>query len=117
MVFMKSKLNIPGFVTDISTYPDSQELLFVSDCVITDYSSIIYDFAITKRPAFVFATVYEHYKTKERGFYFSLEETPFVVTKNNTELKQSIENFSSNRYSELVQRFEEKIGYFDKRAM
>lgn len=113
MVFMKSKLNIPEFVTDISTYPDSQELLFVSDCVITDYSSIVYDFAITKRPAFVFATDYEHYKTKERGFYFSLKETPFVVSKDNTELKQSIENFSYNHYSKLVQRFEKRIGYFD----
>ncbi|MBR4629678.1 MAG: CDP-glycerol glycerophosphotransferase family protein [Treponema sp.] len=113
MVFMKSKLNIPDFVTDVSAYPDSQELLLVSECVVTDYSSIIYDFAITKRPAFIFATDYEYYKQSERSLYFSLEETPFKLSQTNEQLVKNINSFNLPDYEEELNEFNKKFGVFD----
>ena len=112
--YLKAKLSIPDFVTDVSLYPDSQELLLVSDCVITDYSSIIYDFLITKRPAFIFAVDYEHYKQTERKLYFSLEDTPFSLARTNDELVSNISKLDITDYEVKVDEFLKKYGLFDK---
>ena len=48
--------SLPEYIKNVSPFPDVQELLAAADCLITDYSSIIYEFMLTKRPAFIFAT-------------------------------------------------------------
>jgi CDP-glycerol glycerophosphotransferase (TagB/SpsB family) len=59
----------PGFVIDVSSHPDMNELMLVSDVLITDYSSAIYEFALLGRPMAFFAPDHEEYE-HERGFYF-----------------------------------------------
>lgn len=59
----------PGFVIDVSGHPDMNELMLVSDVLITDYSSAIYEFALLGRPMAFFAPDHEAYEA-ERGFYF-----------------------------------------------
>jgi CDP-ribitol ribitolphosphotransferase len=58
-----------GFAIDVSDHPDINELMLVSDILITDYSSAIYEFALLRRPMVFFAPDYEAYE-RERGFYF-----------------------------------------------
>lgn len=113
MVFLKAQLNIPDFVTDVTSYPDTQELLAISDCVITDYSSIVFDFMLTKRPAFIYARDYEQYKAKERTMYFSLEQTPFSISFSNAELCKHISLFEEKSYKKQVESFLKKYGSFD----
>ncbi|GHF48955.1 hypothetical protein GCM10018790_28360 [Kitasatospora xanthocidica] len=72
-----------GFVYDCGDYPDPQELLLVADVLVTDYSSIMFDFAITGRPVYFFTYDLEHYRDTLRGFYFDFESDapgPLVPT-------------------------------------
>lgn len=71
--FIRSRTTIgpelAGFAIDVSDHPDINELMLVSDVLITDYSSAIYEFALLGRPMVFFAPDYEAYE-RERGFYF-----------------------------------------------
>lgn len=89
---------------DVTTYSDIQELIAISDIAITDYSSWIYDFVLTRRPGFIFATDIENYYS-ERGFYYPLEATPFPIATNNSELIENVRTFDLDEYSEKIQRF------------
>jgi len=60
---------LEGFAIDVSDHPDINELMLVSDVLVTDYSSAIYEFALLDRPMVFFAPDYEAYEA-ERGFYF-----------------------------------------------
>jgi CDP-ribitol ribitolphosphotransferase len=60
---------LAGFAIDVSDHPDINELMLVSDVLVTDYSSAIYEFALLGRPMVFFAPDYEAYEA-ERGFYF-----------------------------------------------
>lgn len=93
-----------AYIINATAYPDIQELLVAADAVITDYSSGIFDFMLTKRPGFIFATEPEVYES-ERGLYYPLTETPFPVARNNTELQNNIEGFDQVLYEEQCEQF------------
>lgn len=97
--------DLPECVCNVTSYPDVQELLCVSDCVITDYSSLIYDFMLTKRPAFIFATDLERYIQYERGLNFTLDSTPFGMAQTNEELYRNITMFDNEVYVKGVEKF------------
>src|SRR5919197_5801424 len=63
-----------GFVRDVSAYPDGTELLLAADVLITDYSSMMFDFANTGRPMLFFTYDLEAYRDQVRGFYFDFAE-------------------------------------------
>jgi CDP-ribitol ribitolphosphotransferase len=56
------------FVIDVSDWPEINELMLVSDVLVTDYSSAIYEFALLGRPMAFFTPDAESY-LGERGFY------------------------------------------------
>ncbi|MGC5365383.1 CDP-glycerol glycerophosphotransferase family protein [Streptomyces sp. DT24] len=62
-----------GFVRDVSRYPDVGELMLVSDVLVTDYSSLMFDFAQTGRPMLFHTYDLEHYRDTLRGFCFDFE--------------------------------------------
>ena len=62
----------PGFVVNVTAYPDIAELFLISDVLITDYSSVMFDFATTGRPMLFFTYDLAHYRDQLRGFYFDL---------------------------------------------
>ncbi|MFC4560894.1 CDP-glycerol glycerophosphotransferase family protein [Nocardiopsis mangrovi] len=63
------------FVYDVSLYPEIMELFLVTDVLVTDYSSMMFDFANTGRPMLFFTYDIEGYRDNLRGFYFDFEET------------------------------------------
>ena len=63
----------PGFVRNVTAYPDIAELFLISDVLITDYSSVMFDFATTGRPMLFFTYDLAHYRDHLRGFYFDFE--------------------------------------------
>jgi CDP-glycerol glycerophosphotransferase len=58
-----------GFVRDVSAYPDGTELMLAADVLVTDYSSIMVDFANTGRPMLFFTYDLDAYEHEIRGFY------------------------------------------------
>ena len=96
-------------IIDGTFYPDIQELLVSADAAITDYSSCIFDFMLSKKPGFIFATDIEKYNT-DRGFYYPLEETPFPISRNNKELCENIKNFDMVKYKQDVENFLQNKG-------
>ena len=107
--FSKKIFNFSENVVDSSEYPDAQELLSVVDVCITDYSSCIFDFMLTRRPGFIFATDIEMYNN-ERGFYYPLETTPFPIATTNEELASNILNFDEKKYKSDVEEFLKEKG-------
>ncbi|WP_370616446.1 CDP-glycerol glycerophosphotransferase family protein [Mumia qirimensis] len=71
------------FAMDVSRYPDTQELLLLADVLVTDYSSVMFDFATMDRPMVFFTYDLDHYRDDLRGFYLPFEEVapgPLVRT-------------------------------------
>ncbi|MET7646424.1 CDP-glycerol glycerophosphotransferase family protein [Streptomyces sp. NPDC005426] len=62
-----------GFVRDVSRYPEVGELMLISDALVTDYSSLMFDFAQTGRPMLFHTYDLEHYRDTLRGFAFDFE--------------------------------------------
>lgn len=107
------QLRIPESVIDVTNYPDMQELLLISDCCITDYSSAIFDFAVTGKIGFIYAEDIEEYE-KDRGMLFAFSETPFACGRSNNEIENIILNFNDNDYKYRNKMFySEKIGLYD----
>lgn len=86
-------------------------LLGATDVLISDYSSIFFDFLVTGRPIYFYVPDLEEYKTS-RGLYFSIENLPGPVTKDIIELAQWLENidnykqlFDYANYENAVKKF------------
>lgn len=97
---------------DLTEYPDIQEILLIADAAITDYSSWIYDYILTGKPGFIYATDIGSYD-QERGFYYPLSSTPFSIAKTNDELENNIAKFDETLYRESVQSFLKDKGCFE----
>jgi len=100
---------LPGHVHDVTRYDDIQELLFIADLLITDYSSLMFDFSITKRPCLLYVPDLTRYTNGERGLYFDLEELPFINAYSNGQLINEIKNFDKQSYEQNLNEFFTKI--------
>ena len=96
-------------IINATNYPDMQELLAAADVGITDYSSWMFDYMLSKKPVFIYAEDIEKYNT-ERGFYYQIETTPFPIARNNEELAKNIENFDNKKYIKEVNKFLKEKG-------
>lgn len=76
-------------IINVSDYNDLNELMAISDGLITDFSSLIFDFCIFNRPMYFFADDFEKF-SKSRGFYLNKEDLPGVSTNSEEELADKI---------------------------
>ncbi len=98
---------------NVSDYPDMQEILSITDVGITDYSSWMCDYVLTRKPGFIYASDLDEYDN-ERGFYYSLHTTPFKVCENTNELCKAIEKFDDKVYQKGVDKFLKDRGCYEK---
>jgi len=96
-------------VINATFYPDTNDLLIASDVLIGDYSAINYDFCLTGKPVFRFATDLKEYLS-DRDLYFSFNEYPFPAAKNNDELVEIIQKYDEKTYTNLINDFLNRIG-------
>jgi CDP-glycerol glycerophosphotransferase len=81
----------PGFTFNVTGYPDVAELFLVSDVLVTDYSSVMFDFAPTGKPMVFFTYDLEQYRDSLRGFYFDFEaEAPGPLLSSTDEVTAAI---------------------------
>lgn len=59
-------------VIDVTGYPETSQLLLAADALITDYSSVMFDFSVTGKPMYFLVPDLDHYRGQLRGFYFDL---------------------------------------------
>lgn len=102
----------PGSIS-MTAYPDMQELIAASDCLITDYSSCMFDMAIAGKPCILYVPDLDVYMKNERGLYFYIEDLPFPIARTMTELYRVIADFDENSYRENVAAFMKKIGSYE----
>lgn len=100
-------------VHDVTSYDDIQELLFITDVLVTDYSSLMFDFILTSRPCFLYVPDIEEYTSSDRKLYFDIKELPFISVTTNEGFVKAIENFQIDKYNRNVDSFLEQIGSFE----
>lgn len=101
-----------GFAYNFSKYPDIVDLYLVSDILITDYSSVFFDYAGLKRPMLFFTYDIAKYRDTLRGFYFDIEkEVPGPLLFTTDEIIDSIKNIDdvAVAYKEKYEQFYEKF--------
>ena len=106
-----ASVTAPG-VIDVTGYPEISELYLAADILITDYSSVMFDFSVTGKPIFFYVPDFEHYRDQTRGFTFDLfPVAPGPVTTSLTELADAVADASpaaathATRYAEWRARF------------
>jgi CDP-glycerol glycerophosphotransferase len=113
--FIADKIDLSGvedFAIDVSKYNDIGELYLISDILITDYSSVFFDFANLKRPILFYTYDLEKYETVLRGFYINIhEEVPGPLLKTTDEIIDAIENIDkvNEEYKEKYDQFYERF--------
>ncbi len=98
------------FVYNATAYPDIQELMAAAAVGITDYSSWICDYVLTKRPGFIFAPDLDYYEQDDRGFYYPLSATPFPVATTNEELAACVIGFDEGGYEHRAAEYLKTLG-------
>lgn len=79
-----------GFVYDVSKYDDINHLYLAADVLITDYSSVFFDYAILEKPMIFYMYDLEDYRDNLRGFYIGLDELPGEIAENELTLIEAL---------------------------
>ena len=104
-----------GFVYNASDVDDINDLYVISDMLITDYSSVFFDYANLKRPIIFYMYDLDYYRDESNGFYFDVEDNlPGKIVKTDDELIDEIIRVSKEfKYDEKYKKFNEKFNYLD----
>ena len=107
------EISLPPNIVNACNYPDMQELLAISDILITDFSSSMFDIAMVQKPVFLFAKDFDDYLSRERNLCIPLQDLPFPISKTEEHLHQSILNFDQTQYNSRIKNFCTKYGIQD----
>ncbi len=103
-----------GFVYNVSDYDDINELYIISDILVTDYSSVFFDYANLKRPMIFYMYDLEDYKNHLRDFYIDIKTLPGEIVKTEHRLIDAIRGVDSNfKYDDKFKEFNRKYNYLD----
>jgi CDP-glycerol glycerophosphotransferase len=81
---------------DVTTYPDAGELMLIADVLVTDYSSMMFDFVSTDRPIIFYTPDLAHYSDVLRGFYFDFAaEAPGPLVETAADLLAAIDELDA----------------------
>lgn len=103
------------FIIDVSLYDDINDLYIISDILLTDYSSVFFDFANLKRPMLFYMYDLDLYKNNLRDFYFDLDVLPGPICEQEDELIESIKNINNywKTYKKKYEKFNQRFNYLD----
>jgi len=105
-----------NFVFDFSNHKDINELYLVSDILVTDYSSVFFDYANLKRPMLFYVYDIENYRDNLRGFYFDFEtQAPGPLVRTTAELIDAIKEIDEEEFlqSQPMKDFYNKFCYLE----
>lgn len=87
-----------GFIYNVSEHDDINELYIISDVLVTDYSSVFFDYAILKRPMLFYMYDMESYRDEMRGFYLDVSMLPGKIVKTEAELADGIKKAKNDDF-------------------
>jgi len=99
------KIKNNGIDIDFTNYPDPQELLLIADILITDYSTVMFDFSIMDKPVFLFANDIKKYSEKIRRLKPIFWELPFPLAESSVDLCEKISDFNESAYRRQVKNY------------
>lgn len=105
------------FAIDVSNYNDISELYLISDALITDYSSVMFDFGILKRPQYFFDYDIEKYDKGLRGFYMDyMNDLPGEIITDEFKLAEELKDIDKHKekYKDKIERFYDKFCSIEK---
>lgn len=118
--FYSSQIGVNGDYIDCSDYQNEQELLLISDILITDYSSIMIEFALLNKPIIFFAYDLDNYMNNERGFYLDYKkDLPGPIVYSTEELVNTIKDgIDTSKLNPFIQtQFDDVDGHSSKRIV
>lgn len=98
---------------DLTNYPDMQELLYVCDALITDYSSSMWDYSLMLKPCFLYVPDLKRY-IEQRGFDKDIYTWGFPICLNNEELEQAILSIDLIDIEKKMEAHQLDLGSFEK---
>lgn len=119
--FYKDDISSEGKYVDVSNWESEQELMLISDILITDYSSIMIEYSILNKPTVFFTYDLDEYLSNERGFYYDFKTTvPGPIVHTSDDLIDAIKSdrFDKSKISEFVKtQFDEIDGHSSERIV
>lgn len=114
-VTLRRGSNVTGErIVDVTSYPEPSELMAMSDILVTDYSSIMFDFAASNRPILYYTPDLEEYVDHGRGAYFDLRDSaPGELTTTPTELANAIRTSPAEVTSSVYRVWQQKYVPYD----
>ena len=105
---------VEGKVVNCSDYYDAQELLCGIDILITDYSSLLWDFTLLGKPSFRYAPDIGMYEKTDRQFYWAYEKWPYPHSSTLDGLLEQIRTYDHEIYKKKMDEYLDSVGNFDK---
>lgn len=102
-----------GFVIDASSHDDINDLYIASDMLITDYSSVFFDYANLEKPILFYMYDLKEYANELRGFYISLDELPGAIVEDEKDLIKEIKKCDKWKLEKEYIDFSEKYNSKD----
>lgn len=104
-----------GFVINVSDYDDINDLYIVSDYLITDYSSVFFDYAVLNRPILFYMYDYKEYRNYLRDFYIEFSELPGPILETQAALEDALSDLDgyNKKYAEKYKVFHDKYNYLE----
>ncbi len=102
-----------GRVYDLGGYYDTQELLCGVDILITDYSSLLWDFTLLGRPSFRYSPDIKEYLDNERDFYLEYDKWPYPHAQTPMELYDCVTTYDEELYKRKMEEFLNESGNYD----
>lgn len=104
------------FIINAFEYPYMNDLLMIADILISDYSSVVWDYAILERPILCFGYDYDRY-VKERGTYLDLEKVFFNgVIKTQDQLIESIKNMDFEKQKQHTRQLKQEYVVIEEKS-
>lgn len=105
--------NISNSCINASDYPDIQELLYSADILITDYSSVQWDFSLQRKPGFLYSPDMKQY-TSVHPFDSDYHEWPYETAFSNEELINMILNYDEQLGKTRIEKYLKQLNSYEK---
>lgn len=103
--------SLEGFVYDVADWPNINDLFISSDVLVTDYSSVMFDYADLRQPIMLYVPDFERYASDTRGFYFNISEIPGPCCASTNDLVEALGNLDEY-WKEYGPAYDAYVGRF-----